>query len=189
MRGDFTLRKLIKRFAEYISDKNNYNSEEREQVEYAVRVVTFETLKVIGSMIIFSLIGYPIQAIVVIITMFSTKPFIGGYHEDTQIKCFTASLILTGSIILLGINININFISLIILDGISFYTIWHQAPIINPKMQLNRQDLILRNRKTGILMVLFFIILTIVFYNNSIIKNTICWTLVFQAMFMFNKRS
>lgn len=183
------MRELIKKFAEYISNKNQYNDEEREQVEYAVRVVTFETLKIIASLIIFSLIGYPIQAIIVIVTMVTTKPFIGGYHEDTQLKCFVATFIITGSIILLSADFNMNFISLIILDGISFYSIWHQAPIINPKMQLTREDLIKRNRKVGLLTITIYIVLTIIFYQYSFISRTICWTLVFQALLMFNKRS
>lgn len=183
------MRELIKKFAEYISDKNNYNCVEREQIEYSIRVVIFETLKVIASLIIFSLIGYPIQAIIVITTMITTKPFIGGYHEDTQLKCFAATFIITGSIILLGTSINMNFISLIILDGISFYSIWHQAPIINPKMQLTRNDLIIRNRKAGLSIVILYTALTIILYKYSFISNTICWTLVFQALLMFNKRS
>ena len=33
-----------------------------------------------------------------------TKPFIGGYHEDTQLKCLTSTLLLTFIIIYLSKN-------------------------------------------------------------------------------------
>lgn len=182
------LRKLIKRLAEYISERNQYNSDEREQIEYSMRVFIFETLKIACVIIFFSLIGYTIQAIIAITTMVTIKPFIGGYHEDTQIKCFIATLIIIGSVIYLSNHVNINLISCFILEGISFYCIWQQAPIINPKMILTRVDLIQRNRKVGLSIIVLYILLSTIFYKYTTTCRIVCWTLVFQALLMFNKK-
>lgn len=185
---DFKLRKFIKTFAQYISTSNNYDTIQQEQIEYSMRIFIFESLKIIGVLILFSLIGYPIQAIIGIAVMVTTKPFIGGYHENTQLKCFFATLIIIGSVIYLGVHFKMDLISLFILDGTSFYCIWHQAPIINTKMPLTRIDFINKNRKIGIMIVGTYIIIAVVMYKYSFISSIVSWTLVFQALLMFNKR-
>lgn len=181
------LRRIIKLIAEYISKTNHYSKEQEEQVEYALRVVTFETMKTLGILIIFLLIGYPSYAVIAMAAMVLTKPFIGGYHEDTQIKCFLATFVIIGSIIYLSINLNVGLISKIILNMASLYCIWRQAPIINPKMQLTKPELIKKNRILGISFTVIFIAISIIFNKNSVVSNTILWTVVFQTLLMFNK--
>jgi len=182
------LREIIKKISRVISKTNEYNKDEEEQVEYALRIVIFEFLKIVSAIIIFSLIGYPTQAIVSIGTMTLVKPYIGGYHEDTQVKCFTATLIIVGCIIFLSINLRIDFIAMLILNAVSLYCIWQQAPVINPKMEITRPELIKRNRMIGIAFTLALISVSIIFRKYIVISNVIIWTIVFQALLMFNKR-
>lgn len=182
------LREIIKKLAKYISKTNQYTKDQEEQAEYALRIIVFETLKIIGVIILFSLMGYPNEAMIAIGTMAISKPYIGGYHEETQIKCFVATLIIIGSVIWLTINLRIDFISKLILNAVAFYCIWNQAPVINPRMQLTRTELIKRNRVLGISITLVLILISIIFYNNVVVSNTIIWTMVFQALLMFNKR-
>lgn len=187
--GGVCLRKFIKLISENISTVNQYTKDQEEQVEYALRVFIFETLKIIGSIIIFSLIGYPIQAIVAIITMCAIKPYIGGYHEDTQLKCFIATLIIIAIITYLSLFINLNFMSKVILSIVVFFAIWHQAPIINPAMPLTRKDLINRNRILGLSIATIFILIALIFSGYIVVSNTILWTLIISTLLMFNKRS
>lgn len=182
------MREIIKRISKIISNKNNYNKDEEEQIEYALRVIVFEFLKTIGTIIIFSLSGYPKQAIIAIVTMTLIKPFIGGYHEDTQIKCFIATLIMIGGIIYLSINLNLDFVAKLIFNGVSLYCIWQQAPVVNPKMQITRLELIRRNRTLGITFTIVLILISIIFTKYKVLSDTIIWTIVFQALLMFNKR-
>ncbi|GAA0726224.1 hypothetical protein GCM10008905_22520 [Clostridium malenominatum] len=182
------MRNLIKSIAGHISVSNNYTKEEEEKVEYALRVFIFEALKIVGALVIFSILGYSLRATITIMTMAIIKPHIGGYHEDTQIKCFVATLIIIGSILYLSINLNMDFVSKLILVGISFYCIWHQAPVINSNMALTNPELIKRNRTIGILITILFTLVSIIFHKNTLISNTILWTIVFQALLMFNKR-
>lgn len=163
--------------------------DEEEQIEYALRITIFETLKIIGVILIYSLLGYSFEAIVATFSMIIVRPFIGGYHEDTQIKCFATTLIIIGSVIYLGTNLNIDIISKLILDIISLYCIWNQVPVVNPKMTLSRPELIKRNRKVGISISIIFVLLSTVFNKYIIFSNILTWTLVFQALLLFNKRS
>lgn len=182
------LREIINKIANYISKTNQYTQEQEEQVEYALRIITFETLKTIGIIMIISLIGYPVQAIIAITAMTISKPYIGGYHEDTQIKCFIATLLVVGSIVYIGNVLTVDLITKLILNIVSLYCIWHQAPVINPKMALNRLELINRNRVLGLIIITVLIITSLVFYKNKMVSDIILWTIVFEALLMFNKR-
>lgn len=183
------MRKALKAFANYISRMNQNTKDEEEQIEYVLRIIVFETLKIIGVITIFSLLGYPTQVIIAMLTMITSKPFIGGLHEDNQIKCFIATLIIIGSVIYLSMNLKIDMISNLVLSAGCLYCIWQQAPIINPKMQLTKPELIKKNRTLGIFIVTTFIIISILLHKYEPVSNTILWTIVFQTLLMFNKRS
>jgi len=182
------LRKLIKSISALISINNNYTRDEEEQIEYALRILVFEILKTLGVIIIFSLMGYTTQAIIAIGVMSLIKPFIGGYHEDTQIKCFAATVLITSGIIYLSTNLRIDLISKSILNCIALFSIWHRAPVINSAMPITKPELIKKNRTVGILVAIILAIISTIFYKFSIISNTILWTLVFQVLLMFNKK-
>lgn len=182
------MRKLISNTANYISKANNYDEDQRQQVEYALRIFMFESLKTMATFAIFCLIGKPIYALIAIITMITTKPFIGGYHEDSQIKCFLSSVLVIGSVIYLSYSMDLSLISKVILGLVSLYCIWNQAPIVNSAMPITRKDLLIKNRNIGIILTTVFIAIALVFYKVDIVSGTITWMMVFQALLMFNKR-
>jgi accessory gene regulator B len=172
-----------------ISNRNKYTKDEEEQVEYALRIVIFEVLKLVGIIIILCLIGYPIQTIIAIAAMTMSKPFIGGYHEDSQIRCFIATLMVIGGIVYLSTNVSLDLVTKLVLSLVSLYCIYQQAPVVNPKMAITRAELIKRNRTVGVTIIIALIIVSIVFNKSDNISNTITWTVVFQALLMFNKRN
>lgn len=182
------LRKEIKKIAGYISKVNKYTKEQEEQIEYTLRVTVFEFLKIAGIILIYSIIGYPSEAFAAVIAMAAIRPFIGGYHEDTQLKCFVATLIVIGSVIYLSNNLKIDFISKIILNGISLYCIWNEAPVINSKMPFTKPELVEKNMITGIVIAVIFIFISIVF-NKYKVSDILTWTMIFQSLLLFNKRN
>lgn len=182
------MRTLIRTISKYISIANNYSIDQEEVLEYSIRVFTFEIIKILGILIIFSLWGFSLQAIIIVITMSTTKPFLGGYHEDTQLKCFAATLIIVGSIIYLSNNITIDLISKLILNLIIIFCIWQQIPIVNPKMDLTKEELIKRNRIVGIFFAIVYLVISILFYKVKTLSDTIVWVLLYQALLLFNKR-
>ncbi|WP_238884327.1 accessory gene regulator ArgB-like protein [Clostridium sp. YIM B02551] len=181
------MRRFIKAFSKIIAKSNNYNEEQEQEVEYALRVIIFEAAKFIGTIIVFSAIGYPVKGLLAIGLMSLSKPFIGGYHEDNQVKCFISTLITIGIIIYLENCISLNFISVILLGGVSIFCIWNQAPVVNPKMRLTKIDMINRNRRVGIFIIVLQYLVSIILFKYAYIATIITWVILFQALLMFNK--
>ena len=182
------MRSVCKKIINSITTNENYSKDELEQMEYALVTISVELIKMISIIIIFSLFGYFKEVIIIegIITI--TKPFIGGYHEDTQIKCFIATLLLTAGILILSLQCNLSFISNCILIFLSIFCIWNQAPVINSKMLITRHELIKKNRIRGLSNTIILGVISIALYNYSSYYSLITWTILFNTALMFNKR-
>lgn len=182
------MEKVIKRFVSSIAMYNNYTDEQKEEVEYTVKIIVYEVIKILAIIIIFSLIGYLEESLMILFVMSVTKPFIGGYHEDSQIKCFIATGVLVAIIIQLSVASSINFISGILLNIVSAFTVYNKAPIINEKMPITRTDLIDRNRKKGLRNTYILAIGSLVFFYLTPLSQVVIWTILIQCMLMFNKK-
>ena len=182
------VKNISKRMINSISANDNYSKDELEQMEYALVTILFELIKMISLIIIFSLFGYFNEVMIIAGIMCVVKPFIGGYHEETQIKCFIATLLLTTGILILSLQCNLSFIGNCILIFLSIFCIWNQAPVINSKMPITRHELIIKNRITGLRNTIILGIISIALYNYSSYYSLITWTILFQALLMFNKR-
>lgn len=179
-------KKIINGIARSTTDK--YSNDELEQMEYALVTILFESIKIISIILIFSLLGYWKEVIIIQIIICTVRPFIGGYHEDTQIKCFFTTLLSMTGILILSIQSTLSFISNCILIFLSIFCIWNQAPVINLKMPITRSEIIQKNRTTGLRNVTILGIISIVTYNYTSYYLLITWTIVFLAIEMFNKR-
>lgn len=179
--------KIINWFIRDLQKHNNYNEIQVEQMKYFMKVTTYEFIKLVLVLLIFFLLGFFKECFVIIIFMMSTKPFTGGYHEDTQIKCFVGTLIIVSSIILISKNSNLDIVTCIILNLISIFCIYNQIPIINEKMPLTKKKLIKRNRYIGIVNTLVFLVISIIMFNLKWFSQTIVWICVVQVMLLFNK--
>ncbi|WP_077847137.1 accessory gene regulator ArgB-like protein [Clostridium puniceum] len=182
------VKSVSKRIIQSISINEKYNKDELEQMEYALVTILFELMKMISLIIIFSLFGYFKEATIIVGIMCLVNPFIGGYHEDTQIKCFIATLLLAAGKLILSLQCNLSFLSNCILIFLSIFCVWNQAPVINSKMPITRPKLIKKNRVRGLRNLIILGLLSIVLYNYSSYYSLITWTILFEAILMFNKR-
>lgn len=178
---------ISKKLINSIATNDNYSKDELEQMEYALVTILFELIKMISLIIIFSLFGYFDRVIIIALIMCVVKPFIGGYHEETQFKCFIATMLLTAGILTLSMQCNLSFIGNCILIFLSIFCIWNQAPVINSKMPITRPQLIKKNRIRGLSTSILFGVISIVLYNYSGHCSVITWSLLFEAALMFNK--
>lgn len=182
------IREKIRSFTEDICDHNGYTNEVKDEIEYTLSIFLFEIIKIFIVVLLFSLLGLFKEISLVMIVMGLTKPFTGGYHESTQIKCLVATIILSGIIIILSINNNLNFISIILLNLINIFSVYHQAPIINEDMPLTREDLIRKNRIIATISCTTFFIIALILSSKGIYSSIITWTLVIDSCLMFNKK-
>ncbi|WP_163192905.1 accessory gene regulator ArgB-like protein [Clostridium thermarum] len=181
------MRTLINKVATHISEVNHYTKDEEEQIAYSLRIFIFELVKVLGVILIFSAVGYTVEVLIAMFVMTSSKPFIGGYHEDNQVKCFVSTFLIIGSVIYLASNIHMDLMPKLILNFIALFCIWNQAPVVNPKMPINREELLKRNRAVGMAVLLVCAVISLIFYRYTKVSNTMVWIIVFQALLMFNK--
>ncbi|WP_159150005.1 accessory gene regulator ArgB-like protein [Clostridium neonatale] len=181
------MRKISKKVVEFVA-QDNYTKEEKEEMDYVLRTILFESIKLISTIVIFSILGYFIESVIIISIMSLTKPFIGGYHEDTQLKCFIATMLLTAGILILSLNTSFTFWGNCIVLIICIFCIYNQAPVINPKMPITHPHLIQKNRDKGLCNVIVLGIVSIMLYKYSDYYLLITWTIVFQTILMFNKR-
>lgn len=183
---EIMIRKLSKKFVGFIA-KDNFTVEEIEEMEYVLNTILFEVIKLTATIVIFSTLGYFIESLIIISIMSITKPFIGGYHEDTQLKCFIATMLLTTGILILSLQTSFTFLSNCIAIIMCIFCIYNQAPVINPKMPITRPHLIQKNRVKGLCNVMFLGIVSIMLYKYSSYYLLITWTIIFQTILMFNK--
>ena len=181
------VRKISEKVVEFVA-QDNYTKEEKEEMDYVLRTILFESIKLISTIVIFSILGYFIESVIIISIMSLTKPFIGGYHEDTQLKCFIATMLLTAGILILSLNTSFTFWGNCIVLIICIFCIYNQAPVINPKMPITHPHLIQKNRDKGLCNVIVLGIVSIMLYKYSDYYLLITWTIVFQTILMFNKR-
>lgn len=181
------VRKISKKVVEFVA-QDNYTKEEKEEMDYVLRTILFESIKLISTIVIFSILGYFVESVIIISIMSLTKPFIGGYHEDTQLKCFIATMLLTAGILILSLNTSFTFWGNCIVLIICIFCIYNQAPVINPKMPITHPHLIQKNRDKGLCNVIVLGIVSIMLYKYSDYYLLITWTIVFQTILMFNKR-
>lgn len=181
-------RKLLKRITKDISLKSGYTKDQEEQVEYTMSILFFEIIKTILLLLIFKITGYFSEGITLLLCMILTKPFIGGYHEKTQIRCFISTLLVASAIILLSLRGNLDFISIIVINLISIFIVYQRAPIVNENMPITKMELINKNRKTGITMTSILCIVSLIMFEKGQYSEVITWTMFIDASLMFNKR-
>ena len=182
------VKSISKKIINSIATDEKYSKDELEQMEYALVTILFESIKLASVIIIFSLFGYIKEVIIIEGIMCLVKPSIGGYHEETQTKCFIATVLLTTGILILSLQCKLSFLSNCILLFLSIFCIWNQAPVINAKMPITRPELIKKNRIRGLIILIILGLLAIVLYNYSSYYSIITWTILFLAIQMFNKR-
>lgn len=182
------VKSISKKIINSISTNDNYSKDQLEQMEYILVSILFETIKLFSVIVIFSLFGYFDKIIIILTVMSMTKIFIGGYHEDTQVKCFIATVLLAIGILVLNSQCTLSFVGNCILIILSIFCLWHQVPIINPKMPITRQELISKNRIRGLSIAIILGITSICLYNFSNYYSLITWTILFNTILMFNKK-
>ena len=72
---------------EDICKYNNFTQDKTEEIQYVMRVMMYEIVKIITIIIIFSMLGYFKEVVLIIFTMPCVKPFTGGYQETSQKRC------------------------------------------------------------------------------------------------------
>ena len=181
------VKSVSKRIMQSIATNEKYSTDELEQMEYALVTILFESVKIISLIITFSLFGYFNEVIIITGIMCAVKPFIGGYHEDTQIRCFLSSVAITFAILAISLNSSLNIVSSAVISIICLICIWYRAPVLNPRMPMTKKELIMKNKIIGTSITAVFAVIALIFIKYNIYSDCITWTITFQTLLLFNK--
>ena len=185
-KGGVMVEKLAYIIISNLAKYNEYNDIQKEQMNYVLRVLLYEISKFILAIIIFSLLGYLKESIIILIYMVVTKPFTGGYHEYSQMRCFIATVIIIGLVIILSQNSQLNLITQIVLSSIVVFCVYNQAPIIDRRMPITKKELIEKNKSIGTINTLVLAMISVFLFKYNNISNIILWISIVQTMLLFN---
>ena len=178
---------LFENLAASMAKANNYDKDQQEKIQYVMKTFVFEIIKIILIITIFSFFGYNKEVLIILLVMTSTKPFIGGYHEDTQIRCFLSSVAITFAILVLSLNSSLNVFSCAAISIMCLICIWYRAPILNPRMPMTKKELIMKNKIIGTTITAIFAVVALIFIKYNTYSECIIWTITFQTLLLFNK--
>ena len=63
------MEKVIKKFVSSIAIYNNYTDEQKEEVEYTLKIIIYELIKILAIIIIFYLMGYLEESLMILFVM------------------------------------------------------------------------------------------------------------------------
>jgi accessory gene regulator B len=149
----------------------SYNSEieeKRKIYEYGLNVLYSALASIIGTILIFTILGFFKEIIQIILFFAFLRTFAGGYHAKTRFNCFSFFTILSGGVILLSQNVMLTTykyeLAFGILLSILFITIF--APLdTNNKLLKDKQKK--DYRKKSILIVLYQSLISFGLYKMS----------------------
>ena len=183
------MERIISRAAQYLANAINGTEEEYERINYMLEAYFYNILKLVGLILIFLITGYLTQGLVGILIVLITKFYYGGYHEDTHLKCFIASLCVIGVAVYLGIFNRLGYTSLFAINIISLYVIYQRVPVIDMDADIvPPAEVIRKYRKISLLITLLIMISFIIFYWCAFYINIGTWALLLQALTLFVKR-
>lgn len=180
------LKRDLHYFVEGICKYNNFTKDKTEEIQYSMRLLVYEIVKIVIITIIFSILGYLKEIVLIMSTMICLKPFTGGYHEISQKRCLIATIILSYFIILISKNSDLNYTSIILIGVINIFSIYNQAPIVNRCMPITKSSLIKRNNLIAVVNSIILTILSIFIIKYRVYSNIIIWTLTINVCLMFN---
>lgn len=180
------IRKKIKGFAEYVCEYNGFSDEKKEEVVYTILLLYYEIIKILTLGIILAICGLGIEGGLVILVMITTKPFIGGYHEETHLRCFIFSFFQVFLILGLSNFIEIDNYGIILFAIILLLIVYKRAPIISEKMPITNKKLILKNKIKAIVIFVVWTIVALIINNNAQVGEMVLLTLIIQVLLMFN---
>ena len=180
--------KKINYFVEDICKYNNFTQDKTEEIQYVMRLMMYEILKIITIIIMFSMLGSLKEVVLIMFTMVCVKPFTGGYHEISQKRCLIATTTLCYLIILIAQNSNLNLVSTILISIINIFSIYHQAPIVNRCMPITKSSLIKKNNRIALINYIILSMISIFIIKYRVYSNIITWTLTINVCLMFNSK-
>lgn len=159
------------------------SDDEKEIIEYGIRQLITIPLSIAAILVIGSLLGVFWQSVIFLFTFIPLRMYAGGYHADSQFRCFVISAII----------VIISFCSLkyivwsvlgsLILGLSSFIIIIFLAPVENDNKKLDELERLVYGIRTKVILVIeSLILLASLYFRQSILFSTITMSFIIVSI-------
>lgn len=143
----------------------------------------------IGSAVITLVIGYIfqvfVQSIIFLMTFCAIRRYAGGYHSDSQRRCYVISLLLVILSLWSIRTIKWDLWTCMMLQTVSFVTILVLAPVESNNRKLDEHEKQEYGRKTRIISSVIYMVSLVMYYKSKIyiiIPVCVAYFLVFLSL-------
>lgn len=179
---DQWLEVITEKMVLWISDESSVTEEQLIIRKFALQSIVNEVLKLIILAIFFGMLGELTLYVCCVVTLTSTRCFMGGMHRKTMLGCFLQSLIIFMAVIQMAKQLYIYpYHSMIYI--VSLIVVWKCSPIISEARIQYSDASKMKFRAKAISSILCIACITEIVSND--IKNCVIWMLLFQSMETF----
>ncbi len=112
------MKRIISQTVDMLVENDPQIEQQRAKYEYGIDVFFSSLLNMLGILVIYALLGFLQEGMVLIVFFASLRTFAGGYHAQTRFKCFTFFLAISGIAIWLYQHISFDLNSQVLFIGL-----------------------------------------------------------------------
>ena len=173
--------------SEKIASSIGKNSEEIEIIQYGLHQAFFMLINFITIIICGLLLQELIFSLVLFTAIYFIRPYAGGYHADTEIRCYFLSVGVMNLAMMcrhIWSGTESTFYCIYWIAGIF---IWINAPVTNPRNKLSETEIAAYANKTKMYLIIFSVLFVLaVFGKKQILLDGILYATLCIAMAMIS---
>jgi accessory gene regulator B len=157
--------KLAKHLVNMLVRNNTVREEDREIYDYGIDQIIFTSLNVITMMGIGIITDSLVDIAIFSLFYVTLRVYAGGYHADTQLKCFILSNLMIMIIVAINLCMLIPWLIQIFLVVVSYMVIMRLGPVDTKTRRLDALERFVYQKRMAIILrvevALFFVFITL----------------------------
>lgn len=177
------MKERIEKFSNHLISQISTSKEDCEVLEYGLHQSSMILLNLLSVLICGFFWKLSLFGLLLFVTLFFLRPYAGGFHADTEIRCYMVSIGII-NLAMAGVKfINMSNSIMIILYMSSFIIIWKNAPVVNSINPLENIEILKYSQKAKRIIIGYSLIAGFgIYLQNSIIYEPIFYGILIVAL-------
>lgn len=177
------MKERIEKYSSNLISQISTSKEDREVLEYGLHQSLMILLNLLSVLICGFFWKLLLFGLLLFLTLFFLRPYAGGFHADTEIRCYMVSIGII-NLVMAGVKfINMSNSVMIILYMGSFLVIWKNAPVVNSINPLENIEILKYSQKAKRIIIGYSLIAGFgIYLQNSIIYESIFYGMLIAAL-------
>lgn len=177
------MKERIEKYSSNLISQISTSKEDREVLEYGLHQSLIILLNLLSVLICGFFWKLLLFGLLLFLTLFFLRPYAGGFHADTEIRCYMVSIGII-NLVMAGVKfINMSNSVMIILYMGSFLVIWKNAPVVNSINPLENIEILKYSQKAKRIILGYSLIAGFgIYLQNSIIYEPIFYGMLIAAL-------